>query len=63
MIGIKRSATIHQFPNRMRPPYSAGRFETKASAEFRASDAPQVMSGSGWYHETAMQDARRPIKH
>lgn len=63
MLPAQKSAKIYPFPVRARTTVEAGRFETRSSAEFRASRAAEVLSGSGWYHEAAMQDALRPSKH
>lgn len=59
----QRSAKIYQFPVDVRAAAAASRLETKASRELRAADAPHILSGSGWYHDEAMRDAARPVKH
>lgn len=57
------SAKIYQFPVRARTTSDIGRLETKYSADLRAAGGPQVLASSGWYHETAVQDAQRTGKH
>ena len=59
----QRSAKIYLFPAHVRAAVNAARLETKSSADLRAAGAPEILSGSGWYHEAAMRDAQPTAKH
>jgi hypothetical protein len=48
------SATIHQFPARGRFARSAAHEDVKAAGV----PAPRVASGSGWYHDEAIEAER-----
>ena len=56
------SATIYQFPARGRFAAGADRRE-EAPSNLIALRAPNTVSGSGWYHDEAIEDAERVRKN
>jgi hypothetical protein len=62
------SATIYQFPARVRPDLGSHREEAEASENLTAPNptslrVAQAAFGSAWYHEEAVQDAERASKN
>jgi hypothetical protein len=57
------SAKIYQFPVRARPTIGARRQEFETPVEINAPGISEVECGSGWYHEAAIQDAKRTGEH
>ena len=55
------SAKILQFPRRVRPPTGITRRDERHPFAPRAEPAV-IESGSGWYHQAAIQDAGRDRK-
>jgi hypothetical protein len=53
----RESAKIYQFPTGGR------RDEAKPAAHLAASRVAMVASGSAWYHEEAVQEAKRAPKN
>lgn len=51
-----RSATIYQFPAR-------GRFAASAASTNETERLPNIVFGSGWYHDEAIEDAQHARKH
>jgi hypothetical protein len=54
----RASAQIYQFPARGRFAPSVARDET-AAAKLNSPQVVKAVSGSGWYHEAAIEDAER----
>ncbi len=57
------SAEIIPFPSRARTTAGELRDVAKPVAKFPLPRAVQIASGSGWYHEAAIQDADRTLKN
>ncbi len=57
------SAEIIPFPSRARKNSGEPRDIAKPQPTFAAQRAAKVASGSGWYHEAAIQDAEQPRKN
>jgi hypothetical protein len=57
------SAKIYQFPVRARPTIGAQRQEFETPVEINSPGISEVECGSGWYHEAAIQDAKRTGEH
>ena len=57
----RESAKIIQFPVRNRPA-AGGWGEAPDTAKAAAPRAANVMCGSGWYHEAAIQEADRAFR-
>ncbi len=57
------SAKIYQFPVRVRPTIGGRHEEAQSTAEINAPPVCESACGSGWYHEAAIQDSRRPSEH
>ena len=57
------SAEIIPFPSRARTIAGELRDVAKPVAKFPLPRAVKVASGSGWYHEAAIQDAERTLKN
>jgi hypothetical protein len=57
------SAKIYQFPVRVRPTIGARHEETKTAVGINAPGISEAACGSGWYHEAAIQEAKRPGEH
>jgi len=57
------SAEIIPFPSRARTIAGELRDVAKPVAQFPLPRAVKVASGSGWYHEAAIQDAERTLKN
>lgn len=53
----QKTATIYQFPTRVRGTIARAALETQASAELRNSRTPRMTFGAGWYHDAAIEDA------
>jgi hypothetical protein len=53
------SAKIYQFPVRVRPTIASRHEETKSVVDINAPCVSEVACGSGWYHEAAIEDAKR----
>ncbi len=53
------SATIIQFPARVRATVGGHRDEHKPAAEPTSYRVAKVASGGAWYHEEAIQDGER----
>jgi hypothetical protein len=53
------SAQIYQFPPRGRFVLSGGN-ESQLRANVEPQPLVKVASGSGWYHDAAIQEAERP---
>lgn len=52
----KTSAKIYQFPVGGRRALADKRDDNKTASEVRS---PAIMFGSGWYHDEAIQEAKR----
>ena len=59
---VRASAQILQFPARGREGFGGRRDAVKPAEEFVAPRAVEIVSGA-WYHEQAIEDARRGRKH
>jgi uncharacterized protein DUF2735 len=57
------SAEIIPFPSHARKNSGEPRDTAKPPPTFAAQRAAKVASGSGWYHEAAIQDAEQPRKN
>ena len=57
------SAEIIPFPSRARKNSGERRDIARPAATFVAQRTAKVGSGSGWYHEAAIQDAERSRKN
>jgi hypothetical protein len=57
------SAKIYQFPVRARPTIGARQKESATAVEINAPGVSEVECGGGWYHEEAIQDAKRTGEH
>ena len=57
------SAEIIPFPSRARATPGELRNVANPVAKFPLPRAVKVASGSGWYHEAAIQDADRTLKN
>jgi hypothetical protein len=57
------SGEIIPFPSRARTIAGELRDVAKPVAQFPLPRAVKVASGSGWYHEAAIQDAERTLKN
>jgi hypothetical protein len=56
------SAKIYQFPAGGRSALGGRRYEeTKAAADLASTPISEVASGSGWYHEAAIQESK-PVR-
>jgi hypothetical protein len=55
---LRESARIYQFPIRDRA-VKAGHREGKKVADLASTRVPNTESGSGWYHEAAVQEAEQ----
>ncbi len=56
------SATIYQFPAGGRSALGGHRYEeTKAAADLAPTPVSEAASGSGWYHEAAIQESK-PVR-
>ena len=53
------SATIYQFPVRLRPPAGSQRDAAARELDAVTSRYATVACGSGWYHEAAIEEAGR----
>jgi Protein of unknown function (DUF2735) len=56
------SAKIYQFPVRGRPAIGARYEQAKTAVDIKAPAVSEVASGSGWYHQAAI-DAERTGEH
>jgi hypothetical protein len=54
------SAKIYQFPARTRTTPGGDREEVKDAADLRSPRISGMAVGSGWYHDAAIQESRRP---
>lgn len=59
----RESATIYQFPVGGRRGVATRLDEPKLAVRPAPAAAPPTVSGSGWYHEAAVQDADRTRKN
>jgi Protein of unknown function (DUF2735) len=58
------SAKIYQFPVRPRPSTAASYEEAKTAVDIRSPRSYDVVSGSGWYHQAAIDaDAEQRGEH
>jgi uncharacterized protein DUF2735 len=57
------SAKIYQFPVRARPSIGARHEQSETAVEINAPGICEVACGSGWYHEAAIEDAKRTGEH
>ena len=55
----RESARIYQFPIRDHATRVARRESPKKIADLAPATVPSTESGSGWYHETAVQEAEQ----
>ena len=53
---------IYQFPRRSRTGEASRRDAGRRGAPAGSQGVAPVEFGAGWYHEAAIQDARRPVK-
>ena len=58
----RETAKIYQFPIRNRVTETGRRDGQKRIADLATSRLPQAVSGSGWYHEAAIQEAEHNLK-
>jgi hypothetical protein len=56
------SATIYQFPARVRAAVGGRREEMISAADFASPWIAKAAFGSGWYHEEAIEEAERARK-
>lgn len=56
------TATIYQFPIGGRAALALRPGEIKP-VDFRQQDYPAVDFGAGWYHDDAIEEAKRKIEH
>jgi Protein of unknown function (DUF2735) len=59
----RQSAKIYRFPAGGRSALAGRRDEVKPAEPFAVPHVAKVVAGSAWYHEEAIQDARRGRKH
>jgi len=56
------SAKIYQFPAGGRSALGGRRYEeTKTAADLASTQVSEAASGSGWYHEAAIQESK-PVR-
>jgi hypothetical protein len=57
----RESAQIYAFPAKVRTAAVVGHGEqAKPVADLAAKRLPKTTSGSGWYHDAAIEEARQP---
>jgi hypothetical protein len=56
------SAEIYEFPKRGRSDIGGQHEDNNAANEFASPHLPEVSFGTGWYHDAAIQESRRPFK-
>jgi len=56
------SATIYQFPARLRGSVGGRCEETNVAEDFTSLRIAKTVFGSGWYHEAAVEEAERARK-
>ena len=60
---VQTSATIYQFPIGGRRGIGAMREQSQPSADRSLPHAAAAIVGGAWYHEAAIQDAKRTSEH
>jgi hypothetical protein len=58
-----QTAKIYQFPIGGRTAAGSLRKDTKSAAELLSQRVAHTACGEGWYHEAAIQDAKRTYEH
>jgi hypothetical protein len=56
------SAEIYQFPTSGRSDTGGQHEDNNAANESETPLLPEVTFGTGWYHDAAIQESRRPYK-
>jgi hypothetical protein len=59
----QESARIYQFPARGRKTVDSRREDSNSAIDGAAPRVSATTFGSGWYHEAAIQDAKRTGEH
>jgi Protein of unknown function (DUF2735) len=56
------SAEIYEFPTRARSNIGGQYQDNNTASEFESTPLPEVTFGTGWYHDAAIEESRRPYK-